>query len=221
MTRLGAKYPWALGKPASTVWSEIWDDIGPRVEAVTESGVSTWDEHLLLFLERSGYPEETYHTFSYSPLAADDGTVAGLLCVVSEDTEEVIAHRRMQTLRDLGERSVGSNTVAETVAAACGKLQAAARWTCPSRWSTSTRTTAGLPGWSARTGFTTDHPAAPAVSRARTPCGRCPTPGPPRSSSRSDSRACRPAAGTRHPRGPPSSRSRRATSRRTASSSPA
>ena len=67
------------------------------------SGVATWDETLLLFLERSGYTEETYHTFSYSPLADDDGTVAGMLCVVSEDTEEVIAHRRMQTLRDLGQ----------------------------------------------------------------------------------------------------------------------
>ena len=41
---------------------------------------------LLLFLERSGYPEETYHTFSYSPLRDDDGRVVGMLCVVSEDT---------------------------------------------------------------------------------------------------------------------------------------
>ena len=28
---------------------------------------------LLLFLERSGFPEETYHTFSYSPVTDDDG----------------------------------------------------------------------------------------------------------------------------------------------------
>jgi hypothetical protein len=40
-------------------------------------GSATWDERLLLFLERSGYREETYHTFSYSPLSDDDGeTVA-------------------------------------------------------------------------------------------------------------------------------------------------
>ena len=31
------------------------------------TGEATWDEALLLFLKRSGYPEETYHTFSYSP----------------------------------------------------------------------------------------------------------------------------------------------------------
>ena len=70
---LGTKYPWALGRPAREVWAEIWPDIGPRIERVLRTGVATWDEALLLFLERSGYPEETYHTFSYSPLTDDDG----------------------------------------------------------------------------------------------------------------------------------------------------
>src|SRR4051794_32854284 len=119
---LGAKYPWALGKPASTVWSEVWPDVAPRVEAVMTTGIATWDERLMLFLERNGYTEESYHTFSYSPLADDSGAVAGMLCVVSEDTEEVIAHRRMQTLRDLGLRTAGTATVAETIASATAEL---------------------------------------------------------------------------------------------------
>jgi PAS domain S-box-containing protein len=99
---LGRKYPWALGRPASEVWSEIWPDIGPRIERVLSTGQATWDMALLLFLERSGYSEETYHTFSYSPLRDDDEQVVGMLCVVSEDTERVIGERRMATLRDLG-----------------------------------------------------------------------------------------------------------------------
>jgi PAS domain S-box-containing protein len=159
---LGAKYPWALGKPASTVWSEIWTDIGPRIDGVMESGVATWDERLLLFLERSGYTEETYHTFSYSPLADDDGTIAGMLCVVSEDTEEVIAARRMQTLRDLGQRTVGTNTVAETVVAACAELENSSLdllftlvYLYDEDRAVATRT--------GSSGFTDDHPAAPAV----------------------------------------------------------
>ena len=57
-----------------------------------ETGEATWDESLLLFLERSGYVEETYHTFSYSPLVDDDNVIQGMLCVVKEDTDEV--HRR-------------------------------------------------------------------------------------------------------------------------------
>ncbi len=65
------------------------------------TGEATWDEGLLLFLERSGYPEETYHTFSYSPLPDDDGAIGGMLCVVTEDTERVIGERRLATLREL------------------------------------------------------------------------------------------------------------------------
>lgn len=99
---LGSKYPWALGRPASEVWEEIWPDIGPRIASVLSTGEATWDEALLLFLERSGYSEETYHTFSYSPLRDEDARVVGMLCVVSEDTDRVIAERRMATLRDLG-----------------------------------------------------------------------------------------------------------------------
>ena len=99
---LQSKHPWALGKPAHVMWSEIWPDIGPRISSVLETGVATWDEDLLLFLERSGYPEETFHTFSYSPLADADGSIAGMLCVVTETTERVIGDRRLTTMSDLG-----------------------------------------------------------------------------------------------------------------------
>ena len=97
---LGAKHPWALGRPSREVWAEIWPEIGPRIDHVLQTGEATWDEDLLLFLERSGYPEETYHTFSYSPVTDDSGTVCGLLCVVTEQTERVIGERRMALLRD-------------------------------------------------------------------------------------------------------------------------
>jgi PAS domain S-box-containing protein len=99
---LGRKYPWALGRPASEVWAEIWTDIGPRIERVMSTGEATWDEALMLILQRSGYPEESYHTFSYSPLRDEGTQVVGMLCVVSEETDRVIAERRMATLRDLG-----------------------------------------------------------------------------------------------------------------------
>src|SRR5215471_2990704 len=57
-TTLGKKHPWALGKPAYLVWSEIWKDIGPRIVRVLERGEASWDETLFLILERGGYPEE-------------------------------------------------------------------------------------------------------------------------------------------------------------------
>jgi PAS domain S-box-containing protein len=98
---LGIKHPQALGRPFREVWSEVYDDVADQVERV-RSGEATWNKALLLILERSGYPEETYHSFSYSPLFQSDGTIGGLLCVVTEETARVISERRLETLRHLG-----------------------------------------------------------------------------------------------------------------------
>jgi PAS domain S-box-containing protein len=117
---LGKKHPWALGKPSREVWKEIWEDIGPRIQKVLDSGEATWDEALLLFLERSGYREETYHTFSYSPLTGDEGRVMGHLCVVTEETERIIGERRLATLRYLA-AELGKTITEEDVATSIGK----------------------------------------------------------------------------------------------------
>src|SRR4051812_1645116 len=119
---LQAKHPGALGRPASEVWAEIWPDIGPRIRSVLDTGIATWDEDLLLFLERSGYPEETYHTFSYSPVDGDDGRTEGMLCVVVETTERVLGERRMATLRDLAAAVTATRTERDVLAAVSQEL---------------------------------------------------------------------------------------------------
>jgi signal transduction histidine kinase len=113
---LGPKHPRALGRSFGEVWSEIWTEVGPRAESVLSSGQATWDEGLLLFLERNGFPEETYHTFSYSPVCNDSGHIGGILCVVTEDTERTIGERRLRTLRELAART---NEEAKSVRDAC------------------------------------------------------------------------------------------------------
>ncbi|MFF3500044.1 SpoIIE family protein phosphatase [Streptomyces sp. NPDC003247] len=163
---LGSKYPWALGRPANEVWAEIWDDIGPRIDSVLGTGEATWDEGLLLFLERSGYPEETYHTFSYSPLWDDSGDVVGMLCVVSEDTERVIGERRMATLRDLGSDPSVIRTEQEVLAFVDRQLARNRRdlpFTLTYLFDEGTARLAGAAGVPA------GHPAAPAVLAADAP----------------------------------------------------
>ena len=61
----------------------------------------TYVEAQLLIMERNGYPEETYYTFSYSPIPNDDGTVGGIICANSDDTQRVIGERQLALLRDL------------------------------------------------------------------------------------------------------------------------
>jgi len=158
---LGRKYPWALGRPASEVWAEIWDDIGPRIDTVLATGKATWDEALLLFLERSGYSEESYHTFSYSPLRNDAGAVVGMLCVVREDTERVIGERRMATLRDLGSDPSVVRTEQETLDFAGSQLDRNRRdlpFTLTYLFGDD-----GSARLAGSTGITAGHPAAPAV----------------------------------------------------------
>jgi signal transduction histidine kinase/ActR/RegA family two-component response regulator len=124
---LGAKHPWALGRRAREVWAEIWPQIGPRIERVLTTGEATWDEGLMLFLERSGYREETYHTFSYSPLPGDDGTIAGNFCVVTEETDRIIGERRLASLRTLAAGLATANTEPDVVAAVEHTVSADAR----------------------------------------------------------------------------------------------
>jgi CheY-like chemotaxis protein len=103
---LAGKHPHALGKPGREVYPEIWDVIGPMLEHVLATGEATWSADLLLLLERNGYLEETYHTFSYTPIRDEQGRVIGVITPVSETTDEVISQRRLLTLRDLAARSV-------------------------------------------------------------------------------------------------------------------
>jgi signal transduction histidine kinase/PAS domain-containing protein len=113
---LGTRHPQALGQPAAQIWTEIWDVVGLQAEVVMSEGRATWNESLLLVMERYGYTEETYFTFSYSPAPADDGSVGGVFCVCTEDTPRVLGQRRLKTLNDLSERGLSE---ARTVEQAC------------------------------------------------------------------------------------------------------
>jgi signal transduction histidine kinase/DNA-binding response OmpR family regulator len=110
---LGSKHPNALAVPTEILWAEIWDDVKGRLATVYETGQATWDRALLLLLLRDGYSEETYHTFSYSPLIGDDGKVQGVFCAVTEETERVISERRMGTMRQLGSALATSDSTSE------------------------------------------------------------------------------------------------------------
>ncbi len=77
------------------------------------SGQATWSEDLLLPMNRHDYWEETYWTYSYSPLHDDDGVVRGVFTAVSDTTERVIGERRLAALQDLGAQAGSARSVAE------------------------------------------------------------------------------------------------------------
>jgi PAS domain S-box-containing protein len=126
---LGAKHPASLGQPASEVWAEIWHIVGPRALQVLSGGGATFDEDLHLPMDRYGYVEETYFTFSYSPIpdsAATNG-VGGVLVTVTETTARVVGERRVRALRDLGARASEAKTAEEACRIAAETLDTHAR----------------------------------------------------------------------------------------------
>ena len=143
--------------------------IGPRIDHVLSAGEATWDEGCLLFLERSGYSEETYHTFSYSPLYADTGTIGGMLCVVTEETERVVAERRVVCLRDLASSLTTTKTEHEVVDSIERRLTAGRRdlpFTLTYLYSDD-----GEVRLAAKTGLTAEHPATAIESSSGWPLG--------------------------------------------------
>lgn len=88
---LGKRHPAALGRSGKEVWAELWPVLKPQVEAVMQRGESTWNERVQLLMERNGFPEDAWFTFSYSPIF--DGDVQGLFCAVVEETPRVLTER--------------------------------------------------------------------------------------------------------------------------------
>ena len=185
------------------MWAEIWDDIGPRIETVLRTGVATWDDSLLLFLERSGYVEETYHTFSYSPLTDDADAIVGMLCVVSEDTERVVGERRMATLRELGSETTTGRDEQRLSRRGGPAISSAATTRCRSCSCTCSTRTAPRPSSPPTAGIDRGHPAAPPSDLTPRPAadladrgGHRRRPGDRRGASTSASTRCRRAPGT-------------------------
>ena len=110
---LGAKHPRSLAQNGSECWADIWPVVGPLYASVVRTGQATWADNLLLEMDRFGYVEETYFTFSYSPIRDEAGQVGGVLITCTETTEGVIGERRLRVLRDLGARAGQARTGGE------------------------------------------------------------------------------------------------------------
>jgi signal transduction histidine kinase len=113
----GGKHPHATGQDFSECWASAWPVIGEAFERAL-SGETSYLENQRMFLDRNGYLEETFFTFSFSPIRDESGGVGGLFHPVTETTTAMLAERRMRTLRDLGAHAGKARTSEEAVALA-------------------------------------------------------------------------------------------------------
>ena len=95
----GARHPVALGQTAKDCWPEIWDVIAPMLERVVRTGEAVWGEDMPFTLERNGYPEEAFFTFSYSRIG-ERGEEGGVLCTNVETTASVLREAQFRAMAD-------------------------------------------------------------------------------------------------------------------------
>jgi PAS domain S-box-containing protein len=96
----GAAHPQALGEPYTRTWASAWPAIGEPFHHAL-AGETSFLENQRMFLFRNGYLEETFFTFSLSPIQDESGEIGGLFHPVTETTVSMLAERRTRLLRDL------------------------------------------------------------------------------------------------------------------------
>src|SRR6185436_590940 len=118
-----AKHPWALGRPAAEVWAEIWNICGPLSDKVYQQGEATIADDVRLFMRRGGGSlEETFYSFSYSPIRDESGRVGGLFCPSTDVTGKNLNARRLGTLAELAAKALVEKSTAAACATAAGIL---------------------------------------------------------------------------------------------------
>ena len=110
------KHPWALGRPAREVGPHPWPASEEHLRKVMETGRAYHSGDQQVIINRHGYPEEAYFTFSLSAIRDADGMIVGLFNAITETTQHILYERRLQVLRRLGAMSV---TADESLASTC------------------------------------------------------------------------------------------------------
>jgi signal transduction histidine kinase len=101
-----------MGQDFRECWASPWPVIGEAFERAA-AGETSFLENQRMFLDRNGYLEETFFTFSFSPISDESGGVGGLFHPVNELTQQTLAERRLKILRDLAEETTEATTVQE------------------------------------------------------------------------------------------------------------
>ncbi|TQN70603.1 Hybrid signal transduction histidine kinase K [Colletotrichum shisoi] len=107
----GQKHPKLMGACYQDAWSEIWDDLGPIVNNAWTNGQAVMKNDNQLFINRHGFLEETFFSWSLIPLLGSEGQVVGLYNPAFENTRRKVNERRMLTLREVGEKTAAAKDV--------------------------------------------------------------------------------------------------------------
>jgi PAS domain S-box-containing protein len=108
----GGKHPQSMGEPFKVCWATALPVVGDKFDRA-QQGEGTYIKDQRMFLDRDGYLEEAFMTFSFSPIRDESGDVGGIFHPITETTAQVLNARRSQSLRDLSAEIADARTVDE------------------------------------------------------------------------------------------------------------
>ncbi|MEO5640767.1 MAG: PAS domain S-box protein [Sphingomicrobium sp.] len=96
----GPRHPALLGRDVRNAWPEVAEFNDHVIRAVFRRGetLSFKDQELTLY--RSGRPDTVWLDLDYSPLVDEDGERLGVIAIVVETTDKVVADRQLQAERE-------------------------------------------------------------------------------------------------------------------------
>ncbi|MBC7546015.1 MAG: response regulator [Candidatus Sericytochromatia bacterium] len=99
----GEKHPRSMGQRFNECWASALPVVGGIVDRA-QAGQGSYIEDQRMFLDRHGYLEGAFMTFSFSPIRDESGGVGGLFHPITETTDKMLSARRTEVLRDLAVR---------------------------------------------------------------------------------------------------------------------
>lgn len=118
----GPRHPGCLGEPAKEVWSDIWHVIEPQFSSVIRTGEGFFTDDQLLPMRRYGFEEETYWSYSLTPIRGEDGAIEGIFNSGQETTAKVLKHRQTTFLLNLIDATRAGSDAVEMMWEGCRLL---------------------------------------------------------------------------------------------------
>lgn len=106
----GALHPMSMGSKFKECWASALPVVGGAFDRGL-AGEGTYIENQQMMLDRFGYLEEAFMTFSFGPIRDESGSVGGIFHPITESTEKMLSGRRNQIIRDLGHKIAQTKTI--------------------------------------------------------------------------------------------------------------
>ncbi|KPB31282.1 MULTISPECIES: response regulator [Pseudomonas] len=92
---LGPRKDDAIGALIPDLWADVWDQVAPLVIDAL-AGKPCHYQDLPLSMARYGEVEQTWWSFSFSPVIDEHGVVVGMFCITNETTAHVLNQQALQ-----------------------------------------------------------------------------------------------------------------------------